>query len=127
MANKAQAKSAPAEAEKESGEDGHQRQFRRRSVLWPAKLRVGNHEFTAQVWNVSLGGAKLRVDLPIKEGTATAILIPAKGIEIPAEVVWQSGELLGVFFSFDAERVKDIFENSATVLGLDAPDSGKDK
>ena len=104
-------------------ESAKKRSFRRRSVLWPAKIRVGRHEFAAQVWNVSLGGAKIRVDVPLKEGTEAAVLIPAKGVEIPAEIVWQSGELLGVYFTIDAERIKAMFDHSAFIMGLEEVDS----
>jgi len=113
-----------AAAPDEEGDLARKRTFRRRSVLWPAKLRCGKHEFAAQVWNVSLGGAKLRIDIPLKEGTDISILIPAKGVEIPAEIVWQSGELLGIYFSIDSDRIKAMFDHSAFIMGLEDIDEG---
>ncbi len=109
--------------ESEQGSDRGSRLYRRRSILWPAKLWVGKHEFQAQLWNVSLGGAKVRVDIPLKEGACADIQIPAKNIELPTEVVWQSGELLGVKFQLAPERIKDIFDGAAIILGLDGEDS----
>jgi len=110
------------EDENASSESGHGRRYRRRSILWPAKIRVGRHEFQAQLWNVSLGGAKVRLDIPLKEGTEAAVLIPAKGIELAAQVVWHTGDVMGVLFLQSPEKVKEIFEDSAITLGLEATD-----
>ena len=115
MSNATENTMPPTEDDGESN-----REFPRRSVLWPGKIRIGRHEFPCQVWNVSLGGAKVRVDLPLKEGTDLTLVIPARSIEMPARIAWQSGDLLGIVFIIPSEHIRKIFGESVRMLGLDA-------
>lgn len=94
------------------------RDFRRRSVLWPAKLIIGEHEFSCQVWNLSLGGARVRMDLPIQEGTNVKLWVADRG-EIDALVVWSKEGSLGLDFCVGAEVVRRMFEDRLHILGLD--------
>lgn len=105
----------PNTAEKSQGEES--RQFKRRSVLWPAKMRVGKHELSCQIWNLSLGGARVKVDLPLQEGVEVIISLAGRG-EIPATVAWAKGELLGIAFDVGAEVIRRMFEDRLHVLGL---------
>lgn len=93
------------------------RKFRRRSVLWPAKLRVGKHELSCQIWNLSLGGARVRVDLPLQNGVKIVLSLSGRG-DIPATVAWAKGELLGVSFDVGPEVIRRMFEDRLHVLGL---------
>ncbi|NVJ68870.1 MAG: PilZ domain-containing protein [Alphaproteobacteria bacterium] len=105
----------PVAEDQAQGEDS--RQFKRRSVLWPAKLRVGKHELSCQIWNLSLGGARVRVDLPLQEGVEIELSLSGRG-DIPATVVWAKGELLGVAFEVGPEVIRRMFEDRLHVLGL---------
>lgn len=98
------------------GEDN--RIYRRRSVLWPAKLRVGRHVFSCQIWNLSLGGARVRVDLPLESGTEVILSVSDRG-DIPADVVWHRDEALGLSFNVSPEVIKRMFADRLHVLGLD--------
>ncbi len=93
------------------------RRFKRRSVLWPAKLHIGKHELSCQIWNLSLGGARVRVDLPLQEGVKIILVLKDRG-EIPATVAWAKGELLGVAFDIGPEAIKRMFKDRLHVLGL---------
>lgn len=106
---------APKEGTREN------RYFRRRSVLWPARLLIGRHEFACQVWNLSLGGARVRMDLPIQEGTDLVLSVKGRG-DIDATVAWTKEGSLGLDFRIAPEVVKEMFADRLHVLGLDATD-----
>ena len=97
------------------------RRHRRRSVLWPAKLTVGKHTVSCQIWNLSLGGARVRVDLPLKEGSEIILTVSDRG-DIPANVAWTQGESLGVRFDVSEEVIRKMFADRLHVLGLDDDD-----
>jgi hypothetical protein len=94
------------------------RGFRRRSVLWPAKIIVNNHELACQVWNLSLGGARVRIDLPIQEGTSVKLAVKDRG-ELPAVVVWSREGSLGLDFKVADTVVRRMFKDRLHILGLD--------
>jgi PilZ domain len=105
---------------KANGEDSlDNRDFRRRSVLWPAKIIVGTHELACQIWNLSLGGARVRIDLPIQEGTDVSLAVEGRG-EIAAQVAWSTGGSLGLDFLVGPDAIKRMFEDRLHILGLDA-------
>lgn len=99
-----------------NGEDN--RYYQRRSVLWPAKIRVNSHEITCQVWNLSLGGARVRIDLPIQTATDVTLYISGRG-EFPATVSWNRGNAMGLSFRCSAAKIQEAFADRAHVLGLD--------
>lgn len=98
------------------------RGHRRRSVLWPAKLQVGRHNFECQIWNMSLGGARVRLDLPIKEGADVKLTIAGRG-EIPATVRWFKKDMAGLSFAVSSEEVRLLFLDSLHSLGLEPADT----
>ena len=94
------------------------RAYKRRSVLWPAKLLIGRHEISCQIWNLSLGGARVRVDLPIQEGTELILSIEGRG-QISAAVIWVENEAMGLDFNVPSNTIKSMFEDRLHILGLD--------
>lgn len=94
------------------------RNFQRRSVLWPAKLVIGRHEISCQIWNLSLGGARVRVDLPIQEGTDLILSIEGRG-QLSATVIWVEDEAMGLDFNVPSSTIKRMFEDRLHILGLD--------
>ncbi len=94
------------------------RSYRRRSVLWPAKLKVGRHDFECQIWNMSLGGARIRLDLPIKKGADVTLLIAGRG-EIGATVRWCRNDTTGLSFNIPAEEVRLLFLDRLQSMGLE--------
>jgi hypothetical protein len=89
-----------------------------RSVLWPAKVYVGLHEFSCQISNFSLGGAKVRMDLPLKEGTSVILSIPNRG-DIPSTIAWVSNGALGIEFSVSINTIREMFKDRLGILGLE--------
>lgn len=94
------------------------RAYRRRSVLWPAKLNVGQHTFVCQIWNMSLGGARIKVDLPLQDGASVMLAIAGRG-DIPACVSWCKGGEAGLEFVIPAEEVRILFLDRAQSLGFE--------
>jgi hypothetical protein len=115
-------KEQPAQAAGKDAEGGiDNRRHKRRSVLWPAHIRVGKHELACQIWNLSLGGARVRVDLPIQDGVEVDLILKDRG-EIPATVVWAKGGVLGVAFSVGTGVIRQMFKVRLHILGLDDED-----
>jgi hypothetical protein len=96
----------------------NRRTFRRRSVLWPAKIIVGNYEFSCQVWNLSLGGARVRVDIPLRVGVDVSLSVMSR-TAIPAIVAWTEEEALGLEFCTEADEIRTLFEDRLHILGID--------
>lgn len=101
-------------------EQGTKRRHQRRSVLWPAMLKINSYEFHCQIWNLSLGGARVRVDLPLKEGTEITLSLPNRdNTDIKARIAWQEGEAIGLIFLVPDSTIKRIFKDRLHVLGLE--------
>ena len=90
---------------------------KRRAVLWPAALKVGEHEFRCQIWNFSLGGARVRVDVPLRDGADTSLQLKGKR-PIAGRVVWAGDKDVGIEFDLSPASVVERLGNSVTSLGL---------
>lgn len=95
------------------------RDKKRRSVIWPAILHVGDHEFDCHIRNFSMGGLKLKLNLPFKEGTAVRVEIPMRDIILNAEIAWQADKLLGLRFLDDEDLLQGVFGERAAVMGIE--------
>lgn len=71
---------------------------------------------------MSLGGARVRLDVPIKEGAGVTLVIAGRG-DIPAVVRWSDNNAAGLEFIMPAEEVRLLFMDRLQVLGLDNPAS----
>ena len=102
----------------EAMEHDDRRDTQRRSVLWPAILHIGEHQFNCQIRNFSMSGLKLKFNLPLKEGTVIKVEIPRRKIVLRAEISWQADELLGIRFLEKAEVIQETFGDRAAVMGI---------
>lgn len=94
------------------------REQQRRTVLWPARLMVGRHEVACQIWNLSLGGARIRCDLPLRVGTPVSLKIP--GIDsLAAHISWGEGDSMGLRFVDDEAHVKRQLKDRLSALGIE--------
>ena len=86
----------------------------RRAVLWPAGLKVvGKPEIRCVVIDLSSGGAKVRVDKPVAEGTL--VKLRSQRFTRDARVAWSAGGLVGLQFVENSEHLMKT---------LDAPGDG---
>ncbi len=95
------------------------RTARRRPVIWRGTLAVGGFRFECRIIDISLTGARLRLDLPLKRG-AEAMLTTPHGESLPAVVSYHKQGLLAVSFTLTPEEVcARLGEHAAHTLGLD--------
>ncbi len=97
---------------------GDRRVRRRRTVLWPAELFVRGYRFKCQVLNMSLQGARIRLDLPIAEGTEATLSVLGRS-PLAVRICWAEVDSLGLEFQVPSDTVRRIFLDRMAVLGLD--------
>ncbi|MBL4802963.1 MAG: PilZ domain-containing protein [Emcibacter sp.] len=81
------------------------RQHNRRTVIQSATLKIGNFDFDCTAYDISLGGIRLKVDMPIKQGTNVFVQLRNK-IKQTARVVWAADGFMGLSFTENPESVK---------------------
>lgn len=91
----------------------------RRSVIWLGTLKVGEFSFPCRVLDLSLTGARIRLALPLKNGTVVTLSISRCG-DLPAEIAWYEEDTLGLTFSLPPRELAQLLGESAVrTLGLD--------
>jgi len=81
------------------------RSHKRRTVVWPAALIVNEFEFKSTLYDISLGGVRIKLDLPL--ATAAKVKIKIKDFEYTdALVSWQADGFIGLKFIEDKEQFK---------------------
>lgn len=91
-----------------------QRSFRRRTVIWPATLFVGKHEFKCMLFDVSLGGVRLKLDLPLARGAQVKIKIKSFS-KIISTVAWEIDGFLGLEFNGSPEETMAILGDAVPI------------
>ncbi|PCI43243.1 MAG: hypothetical protein COB49_12545 [Alphaproteobacteria bacterium] len=81
------------------------RAHKRRTVVWPAVLYVGEFEFRSTLYDISLGGLRLKLPLPLISGTESSVKIRNQ-ITLNTRVVWCAGEFMGLKFSDPIDVVR---------------------
>ena len=74
---------------------------------WPAKLQTGVAQTPCTVVNVSVAGARLRVDHALDEGSIVLLFI-GHANAIIARVVWCHDDLVGLCFAEDQTWVLNV-------------------
>ncbi|VAV95909.1 hypothetical protein MNBD_ALPHA02-2254 [hydrothermal vent metagenome] len=87
----------------------------RRTVVWPATLYVGEFEFRAMLYDISLGGVRLKLPLPLANGTEASVKIKNQ-VTLNSSVVWCAGEFIGLKFSDPIEAVRKALGDLSTGL-----------
>jgi len=98
--------------------DAEKRQTARRAVLWGGDLHYGDYDFRCQIWDVSLGGAKVRIDVPLAIGSEVKITLGRYG-KFKGHVAWRNDKEMGLKFEGDPQVIRDIFGENTVKLGLD--------
>lgn len=81
------------------------RRHNRRTVVMQAALDVGDYHFDCMAYDISLGGVRLKVGLPIEQGTTVFVALRNK-VKQAAEVVWTADGFIGLSFTKNAEFVQ---------------------
>lgn len=95
------------------------REKKRRSVIWHAILHVLDHKFDCQIRDFSMGGVRIKLDLPFKEGTAVRVEIPMRDITLNAKIAWQADKLLGLRFLDNEDLLQGVFGERASGMGVE--------
>src|SRR5262245_40419107 len=82
----------------------NRRKHPRTSVLWPGQVSKPDGRADCLVFNLSAGGAKLRVTEPVQLNTDLTLRIAQFG-DFCGTVVWTAKNLVGVRFSTAAAEV----------------------
>ena len=81
------------------------RSHKRRTVVWPALMVVNEFDFKCTLYDVSLGGVLLKLDLPL--ATGALIQIQIKDLDfIGALVSWHTNDFVGLKFTDSPEKIK---------------------
>lgn len=81
------------------------RKHNRITVIQSASLRIGSFDFDCTAYDVSLGGIRVKVDVPLEKGTNVLVQLKSKLIQT-AKVIWSADGFLGLCFLEDPEKVK---------------------
>lgn len=90
-----------------------QRQFKRKQVVWAARLETASEAFDCIALDLSLGGARLRLTAPLTQRQRVRVTIGRVGALV-AEVAWVRPGMVGV-------RFLDGPEQTAKILGQTLP------
>ena len=91
------------------------RQHNRRTVILPARLDVGSYNFDCTAYDLSLGGIRLKVDLPLDEGANVCVQVKNK-LKRAAKVIWSADGFVGLRFDDSPEVVRSGLGSLATGL-----------
>jgi hypothetical protein len=80
----------------------------RKKVLWSARVRSAIGERQCTIFNLSRGGALIRLDATLDRCANVELMIPGIG-KLPGWVVWSSYDRAGIQFS-------DLSESEAAAL-----------
>ena len=80
---------------------GYQRQHDRAGVALAAQVSSAGPTTECMVLNITLGGAKLRIEEPLSAGEALVLGIDSFG-QFSGRVRWRSGDELGMKFDADS-------------------------
>ena len=73
-----------------------------------SSIDIGSYFFDAITYDLSLYGAKIKLNLPLERGADFIVTI--KGThQIPSKVSWSENGFIGLEFKYPPERVKTIF------------------
>ena len=91
------------------------RSFKRRTVVWPAVLIVNEFEFKCMLYDISLGGLRLKLDLPLATGAKVDIKI--KDFDFTEALVsWHADAFVGLKFVENVEFIENMLGDYAERL-----------
>ncbi|MCC3861377.1 PilZ domain-containing protein [Emcibacteraceae bacterium Y4] len=85
-----------------------ERKSNRQNVLLKSSIDIGSYYFDAIAYDLSLYGAKIKLNLPLERGATFMIAIKGTS-NIPSKVSWANNGFIGLEFDYPPDRVKTIF------------------
>jgi hypothetical protein len=100
----------------------NRRKFQRIGLFaMPVALRMGGAVRGCAIVDLSLSGARIKIDVPLQVGAAVALRHGAYG-DLPANVVWVAGGEAGLAFSLTEDTIRYV-----TDMLIDRLKSGDDE
>lgn len=96
------------------------RETPRRTVMLAGSIIYNRQRFPCRVRNVSAGGLKVQIDVPLAPGTPVHAELPRFG-RFPAVVAWVEGSMMGLAFPEGIPASLARFGDGAAKLGLLEP------
>ena len=93
----------------------------RRTVMLAGSIVYNRQRFPCRIRNLSAGGLKVQIDLPLAPGTPVHAELPRFG-RFPAIVAWVEGGMMGLVFPEGVVGGLARFGEAARRLGLIEPD-----
>lgn len=84
-----------------------QRKYKRKPVLYGARLETPHGAYDCITLDLSLGGAKLRLNNVVQLKQPVALVLDRFGV-LQAEIVWQRPGLVGLRFTDDPDYIGGI-------------------
>lgn len=107
-----------AENEDEEKDGKDRRRFHRSTVVWAGELVTESSVVDCVVLNISVNGAKVQLSKPYQGSDTVTLKMPRFG-DFEGDVVWRSGNSVGVKFRTDPKIV-------ATIIGEAVPQTRED-
>lgn len=92
------------------------RKVQRQTVLLKASVTISGFAFEALIYDMSLYGARVKLDLPLQKDTILVVNIKDKG-HIPARVAWVGNGFMGLEFKYTPTQVKSTLGSLGDKLG----------
>ena len=96
---------------KKPGSQTERRRHKRAHVLFSGQLVSGNQSATGILFDVSAGGARMRLANPLETGSAITLRL-ANRLDFHVEVAWHQDQMCGLKFRETAAKI------AATLAGL---------
>ncbi|WP_268939762.1 PilZ domain-containing protein [Paremcibacter congregatus] len=81
------------------------RKHNRRTMVQPAVLGIGSFDFECTAYDVSLGGIRIKADLPVERNASVYVQMRHR-LRQNAKVVWAADGFMGLRFIDPPEKVK---------------------
>ncbi|MEE8189109.1 MAG: PilZ domain-containing protein [Kiloniellales bacterium] len=92
----------------ENHDHRERRKHRRAHVLFPARLGSGDRAAQGMIYDLSLGGLRIKLAEPFEAGSAITLRL-AGMIDFHVEAAWEQNNVLGLKFRETPERIASIF------------------
>ncbi len=92
----------PAQAQVQAASGIEKRRHRRSSVIWPAVVATPEGDRKCTVLNLSVGGARIKIDQMPRADVTVQLRIVGVG-RFPSRIAWQKDEFAGLEFSVAPE------------------------
>ena len=106
--------SAPSDAE----DPANRRRYRRKPVIWSAKIDTPYGTLDCVTLEVSVGGCKLRLLQPVEDAVNDVSLLLEKFGSFHARIAWRRAPEIGLQFESAPAEIADRFGG---ILPFDAP------